>query len=124
MKRIATLTAVLLASLASLASADHFETLAGYGDSVTIPAGKAALVLFVAQTPTVQYDKQGRRPVQFRLGHTRRSERFGGDHYAYRPQVEKNPSAQQPLALAGPATVSLRSPGLVSLRIVGPAEAE
>jgi hypothetical protein len=115
MKRT-TLTALILTLLSSLAIADHFETLAGYRDSVTLKKGQAAIVLFVTDTPTVQYQKVGNRAVQFQLGISRRTE----SHYSsnYPARAERNPSSSQPLALAGPATVKLMTDGVVSLRIV------
>ena len=121
MKRI-TLTAAVATLLSPLASADHFETLAGYRDSIDVPAGSAALVLFVTDKPTVQYQKKGKRPVQFQLGLTRTNEvgyNPNTRRYPYYPRVERNPSSSQPLALAGPATVSLQTDGLVSLQIIG-----
>lgn len=118
----ATLTTALLALLSPLAVADRFETLAGPRDTITIAEGEAALVLFVTQTPTVQYHKDGRRPVQFRLGATRRTDSYHS--YSYPAQVERNPSSKQPLALAGPATISLMNNGIVSLRVVDPSKEE
>ena len=126
MKRITTLTAVLLAFSSSLALADHFETLAGARDAISIPEGEAVLILFVADEPTLQYQKQGRRPVQFQLGLTRPTEARHNRNsglYPYPARVERNPSKSQPLALAGPATISLMTDGLVSIQIVTPAAA-
>lgn len=115
MNRI-TITAAILTLLSSFAFADHFETLAGCRDSITLKKGEAALVLFVTDTPIVQYQKTGKRPVQFQLGKTRRTESHS--RYAYHARVEKNPSSNQPLALSGPATVKLVTDGVVSLRVV------
>jgi hypothetical protein len=120
MKRITTLTAVASTLFSPFALADHFETLAGYRDAIEISEGEAALVLFVTDTPTVQYQKTGKRPVQFRLGDTRRSYFNNNYHSAYPPRVDKNPSTSQPLALAGPAKISLMTDGVVSIRVVGP----
>ena len=119
MKRRTTLTAVFFTLLSTFGLADRFETLAGYRDSITLKEGQAALVLFVTDAPTVQYQKCGRRPVQFQLGPTRRSDAYS-KRSAYHARVSSNPSANQPLALAGPATVSLMTDGLVSIRVVGP----
>lgn len=117
MNRI-TLTAVILTLLSSLTFADRYETLADYRDSITLKKGEAALVLFVTDTPTVQYQKRGKRPVQFQLGKTRRAKSHLTFNHAYDARVEKNPSADQPLALAGPATVKLMTDGVVSIRVV------
>ena len=122
MKRITTLTAVFCSLFSSMAFADRFETLAGASDKVTIPAGQAALVLFVADTPTLQYTKRNKRPVQFQLGLTRPSEyrhNRNSGRYAYGARVERNPSTLQPMALSGPATLCLKTDGMVSLHIVG-----
>jgi len=119
MKRTTTLTAIVFALLSPLALADYFETLAGYRDTITVPAGRAALILFVTDTPTVQYQKKGKRPVQFQLGLTRPSEvHHNHGRSAYAARVERNPSANQPLALAGPATVSLMTDGVVSVQVI------
>lgn len=123
MKRITTLTAIALSLLSPLALADRFETLAGARDSIQIPAGQAALVLFVADAPTLQYQKKGKRPVQFQLGLTRPTEakyNYPVGNSAYAARVESNPSSHRPLALAGPATVSLMTDGLVSIQVVDP----
>ena len=114
--KLTTLTALILTLLSSLVFADHFETLAGYRDSVTLKKGQTAIVLFVTDTPTVQYQKVGNRAVQFQLGISRRTESHHSSNYPAR--VERNPSSSQPLALAGPATVKLMTDGVVSLRIV------
>ena len=119
MKRI-TLTAVF-SLLSSFAFADHFATLAGARDSITLKEGEAALITFVTDAPTVQYEKKGRRPVQMQLGLTRQTEsryNFNVGSSAYPARVDSNPSANRPLALAGPATVKLMTDGVVSLRVV------
>ena len=120
MKRT-TLTAAVLTLLSSFAFADHFKTLAGCRDAVTLKAGEAAIVTFVTDTPTVQYQATGKRPVQFQLGLTRSTEASYNYNYgrsAYHARVEQNPSTLQPLALSGPATVKLVTDGMVSLRVV------
>lgn len=125
MNRTTTLTAVICALLSSTTFADKFETLAGPRDEVKLCAGETAFVLFVTEMPTVQYTKRGKRPVQFQLGLTRRSEAssYGvATGHAYDAQVERNPSTRQPLALAGPAKVKLMTDGLVSLQVVGGAD--
>lgn len=116
MKRI-TLTAVILSLFTTLAFADRFETLAGYRDEITLKSGEAALVTFVTDAPTLQYQKKGKRPVQMQLGLTRRNQRHYSN-YSYGARIEKNPSADQPLALTGPATVKLVTDGVVSLRVI------
>jgi hypothetical protein len=115
MNRI-TITAAILTLLNSFAYADRFETLAGYRDRITLKKDETALVLFVTDTPIVQYQKTGKRPVQFQLGKTRRTE--SQYNYASHARVEKTPSSNQPLALAGPATLKLVTDGVVSLRVV------
>ena len=119
MKRI-TLTAAL-SLLGSFAFADHFATLAGYRDSVVLKAGEAALITYVTDAPTVQYEKKGRRPVQMQLGLTRQTEskhNYKVVSTPYPARVNSNPSADQPLALTGPATVKLMTDGVVSLRVI------
>ncbi len=114
MKHIITLITFVFTLPGSLAFADHFETLAGYRDSIEVPAGEAALVLYATDAPTVQYQKKGKRPVQFRMGQNRRiySSRYRST------QQQKTPSAGRPLALVGPAKISLMTDGVVSIRII------
>ena len=118
MNRICSLTAVICALLSSAAFAEKYETLADPYDKVTLAKGDTAFVLFVTRIPTIQYEKRGRRPVQFRLGLTRAGKTVGRTRYPYDPQIAHNPSGLQPFALAGPATITVMSPGVVSLKII------
>lgn len=120
MKRAA-LTLLSLTLLATSARADKFETLAGFKDSVTIPAGHAAFVLFSTDNPTLQYKKKGRKAVQIRLGVSETASRH---RTGYRRPVSNKPSSKQPLALAGPATISLMTDGVISLKLVGPSQSK
>lgn len=103
--------------LGAPASADQFETLAGYRDFIKVPAGETALVLFATDALVVQYQKQGKRPVQFRLGQLRCNNNYN-DFVGYRLRSENRPSTSQPLALVGPAKISLMTDGVVSIRVV------
>ncbi|MDE0595225.1 MAG: hypothetical protein OSB65_08265 [Roseibacillus sp.] len=69
-----TITAALITLLSPFAFADRCETLAGYRDLLILKKREAALALFVTDTPIVQYQKTGKRPVQLQLGKTRRTE--------------------------------------------------
>ncbi len=117
MKRITIFTVVVSTLLSAFSYADHFETLAGYRDSIDVAAGEVALILFVTDSPTLQYKRPGKYPVQFRLGKVSNET---GNFYTlgFDRQEDNAPSAERPLALVGPAKVSLMTDGVVSIRIV------
>ena len=68
MKTVFTLLAIISCALSPAAFADHWKSLAGYNDTVTLKEGETAFIMTVSQDTIVQYDKKTRRPVQFRLG--------------------------------------------------------
>lgn len=117
MKHITIFTVVVSTLLSAVAFADHFETLAGYRDSIDVAADEVALILFVTDSPTLQYERKGKHPVQFRLG---KASNDTGNFYTlgFENRDDNSPSAEKPLALVGPAKVSLMTDGVVSIRII------
>ena len=114
MKAIITLITIVFTLPGAFVFADNYETLAGYRDSIEVSAGEVALVLFATDSPTLQYTKKGRYPVQFRLGDTDYN-----NPYRRRSGRNKNTlSAEQPLALVGPSKIALMTDGVVSIRII------
>ena len=92
---------------------DGWATLAGHNDSVSLAPGEMAFVVTVSERLTIQYTKRNKRPVQFELGADR--ETFA------RVTSTKNvmvPSTANPFALVGPCEISLKTPGVVSMKVV------
>ena len=116
MKTARTLIAVIACSLglSAAAYADGWTTLAGVNDSVKIEAGETAFVVTVSETTTVQYERHNKRPVQFELGaeYTHRIHKVG----ARRNVVV--PTTVNPFPLVGPCKISVKSPGVVSMKVV------
>lgn len=116
MKTARTLIAVIACSLSlsAPAFADGWKTLAGVNDSVKLAAGETAFVVTVSENVTVQYERKNKRSVQFELAaeYERFVERIG----ARRNKVI--PTTANPFPLVGPCTISVKSPGVVSMKIV------
>lgn len=116
MKTAITLLAVIACSLSLTvpAMADGWKTLAGVNDSVTLKAGETAFIVTVSENLTVQYERLRKRLVQFELGaeYARHSYKVG----SRRDLVI--PSTKNPFPLVGPCKISVKSPGVVSMKVV------
>ncbi len=115
MKTAVTLLAVIACSLSLSASAfaDGWKTLAGVNDSVTLKAGETAFIVTVSENVTVQYERKNKRSVQFELGaeYNLRSYRVGSRRSVI-------PTTVNPFPLVGACKISVKSPGVVSMKIV------
>lgn len=116
MKTAITLLAVIACSLSLTvpALADGWTTLAGVNDSVTLKAGETAFIVTVSENLTVQYERHNKRLVQFELGaeYERQPYKVG----SLRELVI--PSTENPFPLSGPCKISVKSPGVVSMKVV------
>ena len=116
MKTARALTTVIACflSLSAPAFADGWKTLAGVNDSVKLAAGETAFVVTVSENVTVQYERLHKRSVQFELG--AEYERFIQRIGSRRDKVI--PTTANPFPLEGPCTISVKSPGVVSMKVV------
>ena len=116
MKTAVTLLAVIACSLSLSvpAFANGWKTLAGVNDSVQLKAGETAFVVTVSENVTVQYERPRKHLVQFELGaeYERRWHKVGSRRNVVIPTTEN------PFPLVGPCKISVKSPGVVSMKIV------
>ena len=100
-------------SLSAPVFGDGWATLAGHNDTVKLAPGETAFVVTVSERVTIQYEKLNKRPVQFELT----SERRHFDGWSSSRKVVA-PTTANPFPLVGPCTISVKSPGVVSMKIV------
>ena len=116
MKTAVTLFAVIACSLSLTvpALANGWTTLAGVNDSVQLKAGETAFVVTVSENLTVQYERPRKRSVQFELGaeYERRSYKIGSRRDVVIP------TTVNPFPLVGPCKISVKLPGVVSMKVV------
>ena len=115
MKTANSLIAVIACSLSLSAPAwaDGWATLAGHNDTVKLAPGETAFVVTVSERLTVQYTKRNKRPVQFELGTRTRDYQ----QVTSSPNVVV-PTRENPFPLVGPCTISLKTPGVVGMKVV------
>ena len=116
MKTARALIAVIACSLSlsAPALADGWKTLAGVNDSVQLAAGETAFVVSVSEDVTVQYERKRKRLVQFELAPARE---FYAEYVSTR-RTKVAPTTANPFPLEGPCKISVKSPGVVSMKIV------
>ena len=116
MKTAMTLLAVIACTLSLTvpAMANGWTTLAGVNDSVKLKAGETAFIVTVSEKMTVQYERNRKRLVQFELG--AEYERFSQKIGSHRDVVV--PTTANPFPLVGPCKISVKSPGVVSMKVV------
>lgn len=119
MKTAFTLLAVVSCALSTSALADGWKTLAGYNDTVTLNAGETAFIVTVSDNLTVQYTKRNKRPVQFQLG---ADYRLYGQSVVNRQRIV--PTSVRPFPLTGPCTITVKTSGVVSMKVIGDSTAK
>lgn len=120
MKIKSPLIALCLAA-APVLHAQEWQSLSGIGDKLTLKAGETALIVSVSDASYVKVDKPGRNVLAVRLHPrevrdnfvTRVPNRAGGDN-----PVEVD--WRHPFPVAGPCTIELRSPSVLTTRVYGP----
>ncbi len=118
MKKTATVLFTCLLAIASVAKGDTYKTLVGYRDSLKIPAGQTVLVVSSTSNLVIGVERPGKRPHQFRFG-----ELEGGVVNRIRVSSSRNfnllptPSVHNPVPIAGPATLIMRTDGLLTLSV-------
>ncbi len=120
MKTTLTVLFTSLMALASSAQGDNYRTLNGYRDSVTIPAGQTALVVSVTSQVVLGVESSGKRELQYRFAEPQGSCQCQSTYTNYqnrRWNLLPNPSFQNPVPIAGPAKLVLRTSGLITLSI-------
>ena len=112
-----TVVALALVGLAPLAHADYWATLAGAQDSIHIKSGETALLMATDEPAVIQYNKGNKRPVQFEFGG--QVYRGASFYHPYHHSVKHlRGQYQRPVALTGPATISLKTTNVVSIQVV------
>jgi hypothetical protein len=110
------ITAVALLGLSPLACADYWATLAGASDKIHLKKGETALIMSSDRACVVQYARQGSRPVQFEVGGSVYEE--ANRYHPYHNSRVLGRQKQHPIALAGPAVVSLQTSNVVSVKVL------
>ncbi|MEM9079819.1 MAG: hypothetical protein AAGC74_03905 [Verrucomicrobiota bacterium] len=101
--------------------ADQHYTLTGYCDAVVIPAGQTAHIVSASNDLVLQIEKTGRRPVQFQFEQSNNCGTWGNIQTSShsRPTLPA-PSSHSPVPIAGPAKLSLRTTGILTLKVIQP----
>jgi hypothetical protein len=124
MKTAITLLAVVSCVFSSTAFANGWKTLAGFNDSITLKAGETAFIIGVSENVVLQYDKDKcwpPRPEQFRLG----ANVFRNGYSLVSPRRNTViPTAREPFVLSGPAKVSLKTDGVLSMKVTSCADSK
>lgn len=105
-----------LLDFVSIARGDSYRTLVGYQDSIHVPAGQTAFVVNASSHVVLEVKKASQFPIQFRF-----AELKGHGHCGFPSKIQRNvlphPSAQSPVAIAGPAQLTLRTTGMLTLTL-------
>jgi|GEM_PF-2037468 len=120
MKTKSPLIALFFAA-ASVLQAQEWQSLSGIGDKLTLKQGETALIVGVSDPSYVKVDKPGRHVLAVRV-HPREER----DHYVTRVpnrscrdnRVEVD--WRHPFPVAGPCTIELRTPSVLTARVYGP----
>lgn len=118
MKTTLTVLFTSLMALASFAQGDTYRTLAGYKDSIEIPAGQTVLVVSATSRVVIGLERSGKYPQQFRFFEQQGNCLSGVNLSNYRSRnFLPTPSVNNPVPIAGPAKLILRTDGLVTLSL-------
>lgn len=118
MKTTLTVLFTGMMALASVAQGDTYRTLAGYQDSVQIPAGQTAFLVSATSEVVLEVSRSGKRPLQFRFFDAKDSFTFIQNRSSARSRNRlPAPSVNNPVPIAGPAKLTLRTTGLITLSL-------
>lgn len=117
MKTIITVLFTSMLVLASAAQGQSYQTLTGYLDTLTIPAGQTALVVSVSSDVVLEVkgskDNYGQ---QFRFRDEHRDDcQWQFSSRSQRRNLLPTPSTQNPIPIAGPIKLTLRTSGMVTI---------
>lgn len=117
------LLAALCGWLINPLRAAEWATLSGIGDHLVLTKGETAMVVSASPKVVVHYDKPGAQRVALRVASPDPRRNQAGIHttatVVRRQPSEVTVSMDRPLPLAGPCRIELRSPGVLTLQIVG-----
>jgi len=118
MKTTLTIMFTSLMALASVAQGDTYQTLAGYRDEVQIPAGQTAFVVSATSQVVLEVNRAGKRPLQFRFSDANNRNNFQVNLSSHRNRnLLPAPSVNNPVPIAGPAKLILRTTGLITFSV-------
>ncbi len=102
-----------------LAHADEWTSLSGSGDSIELASGQAAFIVSASEPIVVRYEKPGQHRKYFTVGQVQSQRTYWEPDRAFAPreEVDFNVSLQRPFTLAGPATVTVATGGVLTMRV-------
>lgn len=117
MKTIITALFTSMLVLASAAQGQNYQTLTGYLDTITIPAGQTALVVSASSNLVLEVQgSQDRYPLQFRFRDQDRDNcQWQFSSRSPRRNLLPTPSTQYPVPIAGPIKLTLRTGGMLTI---------
>lgn len=103
--------------LASTAQGQNYQTLTGYLDTITIPAGQTALVVSASSNLVLEVQgSEDRYPLQFRFRDQDRDNcQWQFSSRSPRRNLLPTPSTQHPVPIAGPVKLTLRTGGMLTM---------
>ncbi|GHC43345.1 hypothetical protein [Roseibacillus persicicus] len=118
MKTTLTVLFTSLMALASFAQGDTYRTLTGYLDTIQVPSGQTAFVVSATSQVVLGVERSGEYPVQFRFAEPRHNCHCQSSYSSYRNRnLLPAPSMNNPVPIAGPAKLVLRTSGMITLSI-------
>ena len=118
MKTTLTVLFTSLIALASVAQGDTYRTLNGYKASVKIPAGQTAFIVSATSRVVLGVQNPGKREFQYRFERAENGFSYRlGDSASRTRNLLPTPSVHSPVPITGPATLVLRTSGLITLSI-------
>lgn len=120
MKTTLTVLFTSLMALASTAQGNSYVTLNGFRDSITIPAGQTALVVSASSRLVLGVTNPGKREFQYRFAESQGNQNFVSTFTSSQSRQLNflpTPSFHNPVPIAGPATLTLRTSGLITISI-------
>lgn len=123
--RMAAMLATVLPVI-PLAQADEWTSLSGSGDSIELSSGQAAFIVSASEPIVIRYEKPGHHRKYFTVGQVQSQRSYWERDPAFTPRedVDFNVSLQRPFTLAGPATVTVATGGVLTMRVTGDPSAD
>lgn len=110
-----------LIALSSLSQGEEYQTLAGYNESITISAGQTVSVVSATSDLVLGVKRPSKSAQQFRFANQLQGGLQAGNvSRPIRRNVFPVPSVSNPILIAGPVKLTLRTSGLLTVYVSEP----
>ena len=116
MKTILSVLFTSLLTIGAYAQSESYRTLSKVRDSITIPAGQTAFIVSSTSQVRLGVAHDCKREVQYSFEDSSVKSQFQITQRTYRNRLTlPQPSLQSPVPIAGPAVLTLRTSGIVTV---------